>query len=174
MRAVFRMYICLLALILWGAMILVGCNRQPAPGSGAQTPATAPRDPFATADGLLAQYNSLTTRDQVDGVGVQALYRAEDDLQKRIIEYNRNWLVMADLDQAMRERFNEPWNPNVPDAFLTPSNEPAQITERSDDHATAKCRTSKNTMKTLYLVKADGRWWLSGRTLQEEPLIQKL
>jgi hypothetical protein len=139
------------------ACAVAGCNRD----DGTYKP-----PPLPTADALVDHFNSLTTKDPVNVVALHALYFAESDLQRDLVELDRKMTVMYDLDAAMQARFKEPWNPANPTAFVATPNEAATIIERQGNRAVAECVERNGTVTKLHLVENNGQWRLSGLTLE--------
>ena len=158
------------------AATLSGCGRETddraATTASVAAPAVDPR--FVSAENLLAEFNRLTTTDPIDPVATLALYYAETPLQTELLSVSRTMTPMYALNDAFQQRYKQPIDPAMPKAFVAKVNGPARITQNQGDRATATYKDWDGTSETLQLVKYNGRWWVSGYTVEQHPNIKAL
>jgi hypothetical protein len=144
-----------------------GCSRGADDEAAQAIPQQAPVDPrYATVEGLLGEFNSMTTREPVDTAGMLALIYAENPKQKDLVEMTRLALALKPLDSAMQAKFKQPAMPEMADAFEEKPNGAATLTSNDGARATATYKDHDGSTETLQLVKYDNRWWVSGYTLE--------
>ncbi len=136
------------------------------------TPAVDPR--FVSAETLIAEFNRLTTTDPIDPMATLALYYAETPLQTELLSVSRTLTPMYALNDAFQQRFKQPIDPTTPKAFVAKANGPAGITQTQGERATATYKDWDGTSETLQLVRYNGRWWVSGYTVEQHPNIKGL
>jgi hypothetical protein len=136
----------------------------------AQEPQVDPR--FATADALLAHYNSIATRDPVNPDAMMELMYAETPAQQQFINLASLMMPLAKLDHAMFEQFGECLEPKDKRHQLSPD-EPARMSKREDSRCQAEFTDHAGDKITLYLVRVGDRWWVSGYTFEYDPDIQR-
>ena len=151
-------------------LTLTGC------GSGeseavAQEPQVDPR--FATADALLAHYNSIATRDPVNPDAMMELMYAETPAQQQFINLARLTIPQAKLDHAMFEQFGECLDPKEKRHHLSPD-EPAHMSKREESRCQAEFTDHSGDKITLYLVRVGDRWWVSGYTFEYDPDLRSV
>ena len=153
-----------------------GCSAEDDPVGGAvaasQQPSIDPR--FVSAETLLAEFNRLTTVDPIDVAAVMNLHYAETPLQTELIGVSRAMAPLYALNDAFQSRFKQPIDPTTPKAFVAKANGPASISQNQGDRATATYKDWDGAMETLQLVKYNGRWWISGYTVEHHPNIKTL
>ena len=154
-------------LVWFSLLLLAGC------GEIEQT--EQPREPqvesrYTTSEALITYSNSLTRRDPVNFGEWSKLLYAENDLQRRLIQGYKAALPVLDLSTAVRQRFNESLVEDSDNFTTTPSREPARIVEHDGDRAQAVYVDATGRDGRLYLVKIGDRWWISGYTLEYDPL----
>ena len=149
---------------------LVGCPGSSSTQNAGDEESADPR--FETAESLLAYYNSLTTVEPVNAAGVFGMYRAENDQQRQYIAIARATLPIAQLDFMMYKRFGETLDPKSAGPMLAPC-QAAKFTSREEGRAQAEQIDATGRKDTLYLVQADGRWWVSGFTLEYDTEFTK-
>jgi hypothetical protein len=149
------------------SLLLCGCDRGQAPIASAAPDAPAVDPRYSSADALLDQYNRLiTTGERVDAGAVLDLIHCENDLQRRIMKLARSMMPMIQLDQAMWERFSAGLDPKSKRPPLAPMPGPARMTQREEQRAQALEPQPDGSDEIVYLIKSDGRWWVSGYSLE--------
>jgi hypothetical protein len=129
---------------------------------------------YATAEALVAQFNAMTTKDPIDMAGANALMYAENARQRTLVDIVNIMVPLFPLNDLMEERFKQPLDPTRPTAFLAKANGPATITQNQGDRATATYKEHDGRTETLQLVKYNGRWWISGYTLEHDPDLKNV
>lgn len=154
----------IVALSIVCAALMFGCSGGSADDATAiAQPEVDPR--FESAEALVAHYNSLTTRTPVDAVSALDLFYPENNIQRQYLNVSRSMLAMAEFDQAMFEKFGEGFDPKERRPLLSPD-QPASIIQRDGARAQARFIDHDGDEQTLQLVQLDGRWWISGYTLE--------
>lgn len=150
-----------------GLNLLAGCGDRQEPTA----PESMDADPRVVSPQALIDYsNSLTRRDPVNfSEFVQLLY-AENNLQRRLIQGYKTALPVLDLSTAVRQRFNESLIEDSDNFTTKPSREPARIVENDGERAEAVYVDATGRDGRIYLVKIGDRWWISGYTLEYDPL----
>lgn len=167
MNHVKQMRLAVIFLIAASFVLLAGCaGESEADASGQAQASVDPR--FATADGLLAHYNSIATRTPVDARATCALFYAENEKQRQFLNIMQSMVPAAELDQLMRDEFGEGLDPRRKTAMLQ-GDGPAAISKRSNQRAEAKYTDKDGKVQTLYLVQIGDRWWISGYTVEYVP-----
>ncbi|MDY7110065.1 MAG: hypothetical protein SYC29_15650 [Planctomycetota bacterium] len=161
-----------LALAAVIATLLIGGCGGTEPAASEET-AVDPR--FASADSLIEYYNSICHEvETVDPDAVLELYYAESALQERLLRIERGNIAYARVQHASWQQFgraltrSEDWVP------LGPQPQPVEIESRTDGRATALYFDDDTERRTLHLVDVDGRWWISGYTLEYDPSYQEI
>jgi hypothetical protein len=177
-----------------GAVLLAGCEEgNTGTGDAAAATPPAPDDmPFATAAALLDRFNELNTTEPVDLMAVVELYHAENHDQRLMIQRDADIAAMLELEWATRQRFgpicweridsmtgySHPVRLLGRDMTLKrrrqPSNLPAVLIEASAARAVVAYNGRLPTtlvdaragQRQVHLVRLDGRWWISGYTLE--------
>ncbi len=98
-----------------------------------------------------------------------ALYYAETDVQRRLIDISTQSISMLEYDLAMWEQFGQGITPRKDGPLLAPNQKPARITEPGDERAVVAYTNGLGESKSLQLVKVGERWWISGYTLEHAP-----
>lgn len=163
------------ALGLVSMAIAVGCSGEDEAAQDSivvQQPSVDPR--FATAQGLVDQFNALTTREPIDIPAVNALYYAENPRQQALCTLNDIMVPLVPLNNAMQERFKQPIDPSTPTAFVAKANGPAKITQEQGERVTATYKEWDGRTETLQLVKYNQRWWISGYTMEHHPNVKNV
>jgi len=135
----------------------------------AQAEPAAPEPRFATVDELVERYNELNTKEPVQARASLELFHAETPMQKRYINIARKMIPFAELDYAVYTRFGEGLRPGGPTGHMLMPDEPAEITTREPDRAQATLTDRHGEQHTLYFIRVDGDWRVSGYTLEYGP-----
>ena len=142
-----------------------GCGSSEAPPPpAADVAAIDPR--FASPEAIVEYYNSLTTCNPVKVGASLDLFYAETELQRRYIAIVRSLAPVAELDYLMFDRFNELLDPNKQKRHMLSPDSPAVLTIREDSRAQGVFKDADGVEQTLYLVRIDRRWRVSGYTLE--------
>ena len=139
------------------ALLVAGCGAETKDDKQPQQQVD-PR--FATAEALIEQFNEINKRQPPDLEAELALYYAENDFQRDILDAIRLTHYQVQLNTAAQNQFGEPFNPDV-NLF----GETASIKERNGRRAVAEA-IGNNQKRDLHLVRMDGRWWISGYTYE--------
>ena len=158
----------LTSLAAWFALVFpVGCSevehadQPPEPGMDSR---------YTSAESLIDYSNSLTRRDPVNFREFVQLLYAENDLQKRLIQGYKTALPVLDLSTAVRQRFNESLVEDSDNYTTKPSREPGRIVKHDGERAEAVYVDATGLDGRIYLVKIGDRWWISGYTIEYDPL----
>lgn len=144
---------------------LNACGSSGPEEAASQTPTVDPR--FATAESLLEHYNHLSMQTpKADVTGIFSLLYAENPRQEQMVRVYKSSLPLMKLDDICWEKFGEGFRPDSEEAPFTPALNAAIMTESNLDRAKAKLKENDGGKIDLYLVNYNGRWWLSGYTLE--------
>lgn len=138
--------------------------------AAAQPPPVDPR--YATPDAIIAEFNRMTTTDPVDTAGMLNLIYAENELQRDWLDMGKSMIPIYPLEAAMQKRFKQPLIPGMSDAFVSKANKPANITGNQGERATATYKDWDGSTENLQLVKFNGRWWISGYTIEHDEEVK--
>jgi hypothetical protein len=142
---------------------LASCNSSSAAEAGETV------DPrFASAEALVEHYNALTT---VAPVKIEPLFEmmyAESELQRRFLAVMQDFFTVGDLMNDAATRFDAEIDTPAFAVEIAPQGA-ASITEHTGDRALATFKDERGRDETLYLVKIENRWWLSGYTIEYDP-----
>lgn len=152
----------------------LGCSgEEDAPDmAAAQPPPVDPR--YATADALVAEFNRMTTTEPVNAAGMLELIYAENQLQRDWLDMGKSMIPIHPLEAAMQKRFKQPLIPGMSDAFVPRANKPASITGNQGERATATYKDWDGSTENLQLVKYNGRWWISGYTIEHDDEVKNV
>ncbi len=98
------------------------------------------------------------------------LLYAENDLQGRLIQGYKAALPVLELSAAVRQRFNESLIEDSDNFTTKPTRVLARIVEHDGERAEGVYVDAAGRDGRLYLVKIGDRWWISGYTLEYDPL----
>jgi hypothetical protein len=171
MHSTLRVFI--IAGLLTAITAFTGCSgsaQDPADTVATSAPPTNVR--FASAQDLIDEFNALTTTEPVNIRALAALYYAENGRQQSLIALLDSVALIVPLDEAMQARFRQPIDPATPKAFVGRANGPAKLTAGQGERATATYRDWDGSTETLQLVKYNGRWWISGYTVEHHPKLK--
>jgi hypothetical protein len=158
-------------LIVIGTLFIAGCGgSEPKPAEDAAVDRR-----FASAEALIEYFNRICYEAEVmDPDAVLELYYAESPLQERLLRIERGNIAYARVQHASWQQFgralarSEDWVP------LAPQPQPVEIESRTDGRATALYFDEDAERQTLHLVEAEGRWWISGYTLEYHPSYREI
>src|SRR5688572_29889567 len=160
---------CFAAALALLALVLPACSSGNDEPAAAAPPEVDSR--FATAEALLAHFNSLNTQLPPDLEGMLGLYYIETEFQRKQHDLLMREASSAfhDLDKVMYERFGEGYM----DGPLVKRGKPplkpcsaAKLVRTETRRAEGTFRDQWGTVRPLQLVEYDGRWWISGYTLE--------
>ncbi len=150
--------------------VISGCEEQPANSAVS----TSQVDPWhASPEALVEYFNSLVTTDPINYRGYVAAIYAENDLQRRLVSLYSALPPVLDLSTAVRDRFNDTIVPDSDNFSSEPIATPAHITERTEGRVQATYTEFDGKKATLYLVRIGEQWWISGYTMEYDPLRPK-
>ena len=152
----------LLVLVALGAL-LVSCRQKEADTPAAGDVAAR----YATPELLIEQYNALTTAEPVRARELVALYLPANETQKQILRIQRHRAALYELSVAIRDQFGEDLRTVVPDSGVKRLVTPARLDDQSAQDARAVYTGSDGAERSLFLVRRYERWWIDGRTLEE-------
>lgn len=157
-----RLSCCAGVLLASAAFVMVlgpaGCSGSDAE---AEQPQVDPR--YASADAVLDLFNEAAM-EPFDFTAITALFHAENDAQQEMLDMLTALEPMAELDIALAEQFGGAHG--MDDSVPLALEEPARIVSRSDRRAVAEFGNVDAETRELHLVEANGRWWISGYTLE--------
>lgn len=157
-----------IASLLLNLSLLSGCEDRPTNG----VVRASQVDPWhASPEALVEYFNSLFTTDPINFRSYVAAFYAENDLQRRLVRLHSALPPVLDLSTAVRERFNDTIIPDADNFSSEPISTPAHITERTEGRAQATYTEFDGKEATLYLVQIGEQWWISGFTLEYDPLL---
>jgi hypothetical protein len=140
-----------------------GCGRASNDTDENKKAAIDPR--YASADSVLATYNSLVTKSPVEAARALELFYAESPAQQHYLSIAMSTVPLAEWDWFMFEKFGEGASRSAKHPQLSPD-APAVIFERGDRRVKARYKDNDGEEQTLYLVQIGDRWWVSGYTLE--------
>ncbi len=161
---------------LLGVLVRVGLLLLAVAGCGESEPPDQPLEPqqtdsrYTSAEALIDHYNSFATTDPVNFSEYVKLLYAESDLQERLVNSYRMMISVTSLSSAVRQRFNESLVEDSYNFTTEPNKSSARLVEDSGDRAQATYVNTIGRDAHLYLVKIGDRWWVSGYTLEYDPL----
>ncbi len=152
------------------AIVPAGCGGDEPAAVEQPLPQVDPR--FVSAEALVAHYNQLASEAEiVDARSVMALYYAETDVHRGLIDVSTQFISMLEYDLAMWEQFGQGITPRKDGPRLARNQKPARITEPGDERAVVAYTNGLGESKALQLVKVGERWWISGYTLEHDPEV---
>ncbi len=132
-----------------------------------------PVDPrFASADALLETFNHIITQPRVDPVAWHDLIYAENDLQRRLLACMREAVPFDNLEQTVYEKFGEHFTPGRKSPPFAPD-KPSSIIEYNDQRVTAEGINTDGKIYKTYFVQIGDRWWVSGYTMEYDPVAKE-
>lgn len=168
---------------LIGTLCLGGCGARTdddAPsteGFDAAAQPVAPIDErFASPGALVRHAKSILDAPDCNMRQFYNLFRWETPAQKT---WERYIFFVAiphgNLKRELTKRFpSQPWPGGVPIYFFEMRIPDDKITASDDQRAQAVFRERNGPPQVLHLVKSDGRWWISGYTLEHASSVDKL
>jgi hypothetical protein len=144
-----------------------GCSKDESASAQELQPAVDPR--FATAEALLAYFNSLNTQLPPDALELAAICYAENEFQSKYVETIRRGGASDyyQLDKAMYERFGEPLLDYAAFKRRWPKRcTPAVIERTYDRRVEGSFKDEDGEKRPLHLVQIGERWWVSGYTFE--------
>jgi hypothetical protein len=143
--------------------------------SPASTPPLAtseePVDPQGpTVEAVLQEHNRLTANKLVDLFNYIPLMKMETPEQEREFEWLGLLSPLLAMEQAAWDRFGASIIPEmVPAPPLRVFIDEATLVEQESTRARAEQGAADGSVKSIYFVKTNGRWWVSGYTLHYNP-----
>jgi hypothetical protein len=156
---------CLLALIV---AALAGCGAAEPQRQTVIEPDKSPE--FAKVEGLLDYFNQQNTQLPPNVPALASQYLPESDLQRGWVIWLKNNASYYEVDKAMYEKFNEPFLHDSGKELPKPCG-PAKLNVKGDRRAEGSYAGPHGETRKLYLVWTGGRWWISGRTLEESMTV---
>lgn len=156
-----------LACTLWGAS---GCE----PSSSVKVSELA-QPHQASPEALVDHLNVLMTQDPPQLVLMTELLHAETDFQQELVDDLVMFAPLAEFDRELRKRFDRGVVlPGARFAFQFTAMpvggfDPISLVESSDRRGRAVREGGRSNAQIEYdLVEIDGRWWISGYTLEHD------
>lgn len=119
---------------------------------------------------MLLEHNRLTASKAVDLFSYIPLMTMETPEQKQEFEWLGLLSPLLAMEQAAWDRFGGSIIPEmVPGPPLRVFIDDATLVEQDETRARAEQAAADGTIKSIYFVKAAGRWWVSGYTLHYNP-----
>lgn len=173
-----RQLSCALWLVLCGASVLLPLALGGCGGTEAQeveTPPPPPVDPhYASAEALIDYFNAQNSKWPPDVRGINSLFYAETDMQRRVIAALRDYLAVFDFFAAIQERFGSRLEAEVIEKLTANSAEHASLKEFKDQRGKAVSTLENGSTRMLYLLQYENRWWISGYSFEYDPKLKKL
>jgi len=146
-------------------VLLSACSGEDSPPVAVQPPPVGPR--FASANALLEHYNQIAMREpKADRAGIFALLYAETPIQERLVRVYKNSLPLMELDAICWEKYGAGLRADSKESPFAPARNSTIMAESGQDRAKARVKQNNGQNMDLYLVKYNGRWWISGYTLE--------
>ena len=146
-------------------VLLSACSAEEPEPVAVQPPPVDPR--FASADALLEYYNQIAMREPTaDPAGIFTLLYAETPIQERLVQVYKNSLPLMELDAICWEKFGAGLRPDSKESPFAPARNSAIMAESGQDRAKARVKENNGQNMDLHLVRYNGRWWISGYTLE--------
>ena len=156
------------AILVWfGLLLLAGCGEVE---QAEQPPEPRMESRYTSAEALIDYYNSFASIDPVVFSEYVKLLYAENDLQEQLVDRYRKSIPGTILSSAVRQRFDESLVHDSYNFTTKPNQSPARLVENSGDRAQAAYVNTMGRNARLHLVKIGDRWWISGYTLEYDPL----
>lgn len=160
-----RTYRLLTAFAIAIIVLISACSSEEPESAANQPPPVDPR--FASADALLEHYNQIAMREpKADPAGIFTLLYAETPIQERLVRVYKNSLPLMELDAICWEKFGAGLRPNSKESPFAPARNSAIMAESGQDRAKARVKENNGQNMDLHLVRYNGRWWISGYTLE--------
>lgn len=121
--------------------------------------------PHTTAQSLLSAFQAMYTSTPPDMEGIIGLIHAENDAQESWIQYLQGRVLLARLDRESLARFGETVRGSQTLVMVWPVDS-MEIEKESDDRVDVRCTEDGARPVTLYLVRVDDRWWISGYSFE--------
>jgi hypothetical protein len=158
-----------LCVILTATFLLIatGCGAEAETASAdAAPPQVDPR--FATAQSLADHYNTIATVLPPRLPELVPLFHVENEFQRKKLQLMREIAASPyyELEVEMYRRFGEGFVKSKRTKVRPAS--PAKLTKIEDLRAEGWFKDTRGKQRPLHLIAVDGRWWISGYTLEYE------
>ncbi len=162
-RALERMIAVLAIAIITCAPLLPGCSSGEVEAEPvAEAPAVDPR--FASPEALIKHFNELNASSALRLDAEIVLYYAENQLQREMIRVMKADSAWVDYSRALNTRFGHEYD--FESRFFS---ETATVQEVNGQRAVALAVGSERS-RELHLIEYENRWWISGYTLEYDPM----
>ncbi|MCA9290192.1 MAG: hypothetical protein KDA25_03625 [Phycisphaerales bacterium] len=150
------------AVLSFAAVLLSGC------GAVEEPPPVVQKIPYSDLDELVAALNEVTmSGSTIDAMHLLSFYRMETPQQEAdfaLVQATAWRLTLLEtlwtLNDGAADDRPQP---------LAPNEHPIVVTSRDDRRATGEQIENDDSITRLQFVEIDGRWWVSGYTIEQDP-----